>query len=1048
MRRQILPLIAIALVSVSVASSRAAAETAHPLKTLVDQGLVDAMFVDPTGNLVTWDTDSGRGFVLGPRPGAAAPTELSGPPASDLAISSGGQLAFLVDESRTVVIYRKDGTQRSLEVGEELGDLVWLDDRRLAVSPTNGSHRVEVWDAESGKLLQGIDPVEPIGRTPGYHLLRATELAWDMDHHTLHTLDAFTGHYRAYELPEAGAGPTKVKIRAEARVDDPNRGRYERFAAETDRQLLERGEYQGATIWRLSLGLDPEGVAWMVEGCDGSTARILAVGPDGDEHRTTVDTSCCSLKAAPWADALAFYQPVLPGRAGCFDTVPRPRLEPAADRSAWIEVTPLTPGPDVRSRRGAYAPPVLHRLGAQTDTASLVAGLGEGLALVCTGGDRLAVECAQAWIDPETVRAEDLLPSATEDASGLRGRAVTGQVALEGVGVAGASVSLVLAELRSTRHVTLPLALPEGAREPVREVVTGAEGRFHLPALAPGEYRLLLTLPGGRMDRNTTFTVVANGRSRPELSRHEPLDLGPLDFAAGLSLEVIVSGMDGRPVPGSSAGAAQEDPTATDPGTVTLYQVAVDEDGHARIEGLDPALPVTVTCRAPGHDLWRETFDVPPASVPCTVRPLARIAGRVVDEDGEPLSDARLTLTGGSGFSAGAVETASADDDGHFHFDGLEPGRFHLVAASPGRATWNRDLALDTGDSRELGDLVLEAGERWRHRVVARPSARDEAEPVAGAKIAAVDPVEAVVPTTTDVYGEAEMEGPARGPLLLEVRADGFAPRRFRVPEAARSLDAEPHEIVLDPAGWVVAHVWDGTEGAPCVGCRVSLSGPGEPQSLVTDGTGTARSGPLAPGTWRASLARLRGYGAVVTRSGGDDSRTAIVRPGGTTEVRFGEAEESLEIVLAPPPVEAIGWRLMVRDSRGSLRMHPLGADGSVTIVRPKGQALLLLSGPAVTVELATLAEDVADPAVIEPPRGSLTASLPPSAEAPGPSRLDLIDLATGRRTAEIEASPGADLRVPYLRSGTYELRHGTRSLVAVSVIEGQETSLGQLRLE
>jgi hypothetical protein len=173
-----------------------------------------------------------------------------------------------------------------------------------------------------------------------------------------------------------------------------------------------------------------------------------------------------------------------------------------------------------------------------------------------------------------------------------------------------------------------------------------------------------------------------------------------------------------------------------------------------------------------------------------------------------------------------------------------------------------------------------------------------------------------------------------------------------------------------------------------------------------------------------------------------------MVRPGAAAVVRFGEPEESLEIVLVPPPVEASGWRLMVRDAPGSIRIHPLDADGSVTIERPRGSALLLLSGPSVTVELATLAADASDPVLIEPPAGLLTARLLPSDRVPGPLRLDLIDLATGRRTAEIEVFPGADLRVPYLRSGTYDLRRGGRSLATVRVIDGQETALGEVPLE
>jgi hypothetical protein len=955
--------------------------------------------------------------------------EVRGSAGLDAAISPGGRRAFLVSEGRWVEIQSPEGEPMRLDLGQAAGAIAWIGDERLVVSPTNGGHRLEIWDVATGEKVIEIDPTSRVSEAPGYRLLRATDLAWDPERRILHTLDAATGEYLSYELAEGVTADSRHAVR----IEDRHRARYEDFVAATDRQLAERGEFQGATLWRFSVGVAPDGSAWMVERCEAGTAHLLAVGENGAAYRFEVPVPCCSLSAIPWEDGLVLFRPGQEQTPGCFAEVPRPSLPGSS--TTWLEVTPLSPRSDARSRRSAYAPARLFRSGSP---APRLAELDAGLALVCSGGDRRPVDCDQVWLDPDVTRAEDLLVAGAPEHPG---QPVVGRITVDDVAVEGASVALVPADFRTTRLVTLPLALPAGAREPVREITTGADGQFRLPALAPGEYRLVLTLPGGRIDRSTTFTIVG---SRPE----EALDLGTLDFHAGLSLEVLVAGPHGRPIPGSIAGAAQEDPTTDQPEALALFQVSADEHGRAVIEGLDPALPVAVTCRAPGHQLWRETFEVPPASVPCTVNPLGRIAGRVVDENGEPLPGARQTLTGGSGLSAGAVETAAADEMGAFLFEDLEPGRFRLVAASPGRGTWNRGLALEAGDSRELGDLVLEAGERWRHRVLGRLSASGRPEPVAGATLAAVDPLGAVAAATTDVYGEAEVQGPAAGPLRLEVRADGFAPRRIEVPEAARSLDAEPHEIVLEPAGWIIAHVWDGSADAPCAGCRVSLSGPGEPQSLVTDGTGTARSEPLAPGTWRASLALLRGYGVVVTRSGGDDSRTAMVRPGATAEVRFGEPEESLEIVLAPPPVEAGGWRLMVRDARGSIRIHPLDADGSVTIERPRGSALLFLTGPSVTVELATLAEDAADPALIEPPEGLLTARLSPSDGALGPLRLDLIDLATDRRAAEIEARPGADLRVPYLRSGTYELRRGGRSLATVSVIDGQETAMGEIPLE
>jgi hypothetical protein len=99
-----------------------------------------------------------------------------------------------------------------------------------------------------------------------------------------------------------------------------------------------------------------------------------------------------------------------------------------------------------------------------------------------------------------------------------------------------------------------------------------------------------------------------------------------------------------------------------------------------------------------------------------------------------------------------------------------------------------------------------------------------------------------------------------------------------------------------------------------------------------------------------------------------------------------------------------------------------------------------------VTVEVGTLSEDAVDPTIIERRSGVLTAQLPSSLDAAGPVWLELVDIATGRRAAEITARPGSELRVPFLADGVYELRGGGRSLATASVIDGGETDLGEIR--
>lgn len=1040
-------------------------------RALFERGLVDELIQAPSGELLAWDIETGRGFVLGPGRGRAPGKtpdrtgdlkEFRGPSSPQLALSPAGSKAFLVEGGRSVEIHRTDGERLRVDVEQPMGAMVWLDDQRLALSPENGDHLVEIWDVEAGDLLQQIEPLRRVPETPGYRLLRATDLAWDPDRHRLHTLDAFTGRYRVFELPKpekarpgsprsgTRKGPP-IGIQVEARIDDRNRGRYEERMAAIDRQLAERGEFQGASIWRFSTALDPEGTAWMVERCEAAeqaadwsagTAHLLAVDPEGGEHRLTVDTACCSLAAVPWAETLAFARPPRPDRPGCFTTVPRPPLVTVSTGDFWLEATPLSPSSDARSRQRTYRPSIVRRLENGKDPTPVLARLGsnyDGLALVCTGGSRRPLDCAQLWVDSEGLQGETL------HLEQRAGRSVTGRVTVEGAAVAGASIALTPAELRTTRLLTLPLSLPEGARKPVREAATDEGGRFSLPVLAPGDYRLVVELPGGRMDHETTFTVTA-GRPDPR-DPPAPLDLGALDFATGLSLEVAVTRPDGQPLPGALAGAAQAEAGRRTANDVTLFGVEAGEDGRAVIRGLSAELPVRVTCQAPGYSAWREDFATPPAFVDCTLDPLARLEGRIVTEDGTPLSEGQVTLAGGSGYHAGAIESVRLgnDDEGRFRFQDLEPARFRLVAASPGRTAEALSLTLEAGEARDVGDVILEPGERWLHRVVDGA----DGEPVAGATLTAIAPPEAVIPATTDAWGEVELAGPGTGPLTLEVRASGFAPRRVDVPESARSLDAAPHEIVLERGGWIVAHAWDEATGEPCAGCQISLSGGGPAQSLTTDGSGTARSEPLAPGPWQASLARIQSYGGMVTRSGGHDVRSVVVRPGATAEVRFGDPNERLEVVLSPPPPDPHAWQLVVRDAAGATRIHPLDASGSATIHRPRGGAALSLLGSGMTIGLGTLPEDATDPTLVDRPSGLLTGHValsPEESEAgPDPVRLALIDLSSGRTIAEIETTAGARLRVPFLPGGVYELRADGRSLATVTLLDGGQTDLGTI---
>jgi hypothetical protein len=59
---------------------------------------------------------------------------------------------------------------------------------------------------------------------------------------------------------------------------------------------------------------------------------------------------------------------------------------------------------------------------------------------------------------------------------------------------------------------------------------------------------------------------------------------------------------------------------------------------------------------------------------------------------------------------------------------------------------------------------------------------------------------------------------------------------------------------------------------------------------------------------------------------------------------------------------------------------------------------------------------------------------------------LQLIDLSSGRRAAEVETAVGAELQIPFLAGGVYELRGDGRSLATATIVDGQQTDLGEIR--
>lgn len=681
---------------------------------------------------------------------------------------------------------------------------------------------------------------------------------------------------------------------------------------------------------------------------------------------------------------------------------------PAAASQAWIEALPLV---------SFREPAQVFRLSGAGETAVL-AGKGE-IWLVCSGARERARGCRKALLPDGAVLAVPDDPGVP-----VRGRLVAGREP-----VAGARVSVTPVGIDARRNVSMALELEEG--ELVREVKSAGDGSFSLPPLAAGEYWIEVRAPWGRTYDELTASVPTRQQLRAQ--REPVVDLGEIALDRGLALAFFIGDDRGVPLAGARLGMAQGRLAAGE----DLLGVSgfTDRDGRGSVASLEPGRPIAVTCSAAGHLPQELAYEVPPDLVSCSLARLARLTGRVVDEEGEPLPGAMATVTGRKAQGA-------AGADGRFELAGLAPGSYRLTVAAPGREVAERTVALAPGDARDLGEISLEPGAALAGRVVDATAGT----PVAGATLVTVEPPGAAAPATTDAEGAFTLEAGRGRPLALEVSAAGYPATRIEVPPAAFEAD-EPFRVKLGRAGYVRVVAWDEEADTSCAGCSFSLVGPSDVSLLHTDAGGELLSPPLAPGEYQIYAEEVRNQGSGITVRVGDNIRRAQVRPGETVTVRFGEPKPRLTVRLSPAPPP--GWKVSAQGPRGT-RLYAPDATGTVQVLRSEGESLdLRLSGQNVTVPLAKIPADVRERDLdLELPRTQVRGRLVRGEQGLEGRHVRLVSVADQAVGAWTMTSAGGTFDVPFLPAGVYVLLLDDRRLLEVPIEPGAVVELGDLRAD
>lgn len=664
---------------------------------------------------------------------------------------------------------------------------------------------------------------------------------------------------------------------------------------------------------------------------------------------------------------------------------------------AWWEATPL-------DRSDGES--VLYLPQEESQPPTLAAGRW----IVCAGGSDLATACEVLLLErPES------LPSDREPL--LERVAVEGEVFMGRFPARKASIGVVPANLAGRRPFLAPLGLEEG--ELVREVSTEEDGTFALPPLVPGDWRLSITLPGGRLELTEAFTLPAAQNLLPPGSPTDALavwNLGELRFDDGSRLEVRVVDDHGMPLPDAVVGAFQGEAVES----TVFFDARTDDEGLAVLRGLRPGLPVDVSCTAAGYEGLGQRFEVPPPAWSCSLPPLAGLSGTVLDDAEEPVPGAEVLL-------AALERSVRVGEGGDFEITDLPAGDYRLEIGAPGFRVEALEVSLAPGDRRALDPVTLIPGELLVGRVVQEgkipqqgQTVQEPAEqPVAGATVTQVGPPAADT-ASTDGEGDFELQVDPAEPLRLQVRAEGF-PATEKEIRGDGWRQGGPVRLVLRPGGEIEILAWDEERDRPCSGCEFHVAGP-RSFRLRTDASGRAVSKVLAPGRYSVQRSLARSEGPVVRVRSGDTARWVTVVPSETTTVRFGERSSELRLTFRPPLPQ--GWVVSARGP-GWLRRPERRASGFWTLRRRPGEAVRLSISDRAGREIVAgsiPASFEADDFDVELPQTYVAGHLLRRDAPLAGVRIHVLDAVDGGERARVRSDADGRFGVPFLPPGTYRL--------------------------
>lgn len=265
---------------------------------------------DRFGNLWWWNRNSRSIRVLSPKGDRLLTTEIDGKRPTAVTFDAEWGAAAL-DLERDLLLF-PSLTEPTVHVQRDgkATHLSWIEGGRLAVASSRADHLIEIWDVEKRQIVERWGTEEPIPDGPGFHRLRATLLAWDWTREVLWTLETFTGELVAFSL--------KGEELVRRTLTHPRFEKTQAWVEEMEEKATGPNDREDSylNLWS-SLSLDPDGAAWVLEGCDRDRGalQLIRVAPDGRvEKRAQKPSGCCASGVHFWGkEMVPFRDPRFPG---------------------------------------------------------------------------------------------------------------------------------------------------------------------------------------------------------------------------------------------------------------------------------------------------------------------------------------------------------------------------------------------------------------------------------------------------------------------------------------------------------------------------------------------------------------------------------------------------------------------------------------------------------------------------------------------------------------------------------------------------------------